>query len=92
VVLQAADNQLLRQALEELPLEFREVLILREIEGASYKEIADIAGIPVGTVMSRLARARKRLQQRWAEGVNREPNSVPTERKVSTLVSTRLSN
>jgi len=46
-----------------LPVEFREVLILRELEGLSYKEIADIAGLPLGTVMSRLARARRRLQQ-----------------------------
>ena len=57
------DIQLLRQALDELAAEFREVIVLRELEGLSYKEIADIAGIPVGTVMSRLARARERLQQ-----------------------------
>ena len=53
----------LRQALEELPIEFREVMIMRELEELSYKEIADITAIPIGTVMSRLARARKRLQQ-----------------------------
>jgi RNA polymerase sigma-70 factor, ECF subfamily len=52
----------LRSALEELPVEFREAIVLREMEGLSYKEIADIAGVPVGTVMSRLARGRKRLQ------------------------------
>jgi RNA polymerase sigma factor (sigma-70 family) len=52
-----------RQALEDLPVEFREVMIMRELEELSYKEIAEIAAIPVGTVMSRLARARKRLQQ-----------------------------
>jgi RNA polymerase sigma-70 factor (ECF subfamily) len=52
----------LRQAIDALPLEFREVIVLREVEGLSYKEISDVAGIPVGTVMSRLARARKRLQ------------------------------
>jgi len=63
LLLRAADNRLLRQALEELPVEFREVVILRELEGLSYKEIADIAGLPLGTVMSRLARARRRLQQ-----------------------------
>ena len=56
------DRQMLRQALEELPLEFREAIILRELEGLSYKEIAAIANVPVGTVMSRLARARRRLQ------------------------------
>ena len=50
--------------MEELPLELREVVVLRELEGLSYKEIAAIAGIPLGTVMSRLARARERLRQR----------------------------
>src|SRR6202049_1715685 len=50
-----------RRALEALPTDFREVLVLRELEGLSYKEIAAIVGIPLGTVMSRLARARERL-------------------------------
>ena len=50
-----------RRALEALPTDFREVLVLRELEGLSYKEIAGIVGIPLGTVMSRLARARERL-------------------------------
>jgi RNA polymerase sigma factor (sigma-70 family) len=61
VLLEGVDRQMLKQALEELPVEFREVVILRELEGLSYKEIAGIAEVPVGTVMSRLARARKRL-------------------------------
>jgi RNA polymerase sigma factor (sigma-70 family) len=50
-----------RQTLEALPGDFREVLVLRELEGLSYKEIAAIVGIPIGTVMSRLARGRERL-------------------------------
>ena len=62
VLLQKADRQLLRAALEDLPSEFREAIVLREMEGLSYKEIADIASVPIGTIMSRLARARKRLQ------------------------------
>ena len=49
-------------ALERLPVEFREAIVLREMEGLSYKEIADIVGAPIGTVMSRLARGRRRLQ------------------------------
>lgn len=53
----------LRQAVDALPLEFREVIVLRELEGLSYKEISDVTGVPVGTVMSRLSRARKRLQE-----------------------------
>jgi len=57
------DEQMLRRGLEELPTEYREVIVLRELEGFSYKEIADLANVPLGTVMSRLARARTRLQQ-----------------------------
>jgi RNA polymerase sigma-70 factor (ECF subfamily) len=53
----------LQDCLEALPLEFREAIILRELEELSYKEISDVARVPVGTVMSRLARARKRLQE-----------------------------
>jgi RNA polymerase sigma-70 factor (ECF subfamily) len=60
--LQGADREMLKAALEDLPVEFREAIVLREMEGLSYKEIADIANVPVGTVMSRLARGRKRLQ------------------------------
>jgi RNA polymerase sigma-70 factor (ECF subfamily) len=62
VLLQNADRKMLRAALEDLPVEFREAIVLREMEGLSYKEIADISSVPIGTVMSRLARARKRLQ------------------------------
>ena len=50
-----------RRALEQLPVDFREVIVLREIEGLPYKEIAAIVRVPIGTVMSRLARARERL-------------------------------
>ena len=55
------DRGLVNRALEMLPVEFREVLVLRELEELSYKEISSIAGIPMGTVMSRLARARRLL-------------------------------
>jgi RNA polymerase sigma-70 factor (ECF subfamily) len=62
----SAEAASVREAIEVLPAEFREVIVLREIEGLSYKEIAQVAGVPVGTVMSRLARARERLQERLA--------------------------
>jgi len=67
------DEQLLRHALDELPAEYREVMVLREMEGLSYKEIAGIADLPLGTVMSRLARAREGLQRCLAGRTNKEP-------------------
>ncbi len=63
VVLQNDSGILLRKALEKLPPNFREVLILRELEGMSYREIGEITGMPAGTVMSSLSRARGRLRQ-----------------------------
>jgi RNA polymerase sigma-70 factor (ECF subfamily) len=60
-LVQDADAQMVRECLAELPLEFREVMVMRELEELSYKEIATIAELPIGTVMSRLARGRKRL-------------------------------
>ena len=67
ILLAAARSHLVHRALEELPAEFREIVILREMEGLSYKEIAEVTAIPVGTVMSRLARARARLQKLLGE-------------------------
>jgi RNA polymerase sigma factor (sigma-70 family) len=61
--LQNANAAVVQAALEQLPTKFREVLILREIEEMSYREIADITGVPTGTVMSSLSRARARLRE-----------------------------
>jgi RNA polymerase sigma-70 factor (ECF subfamily) len=72
-LLQLEDRQLLGQALEELPPEFREVIVLRELEGLSYKEIAAVTGSPMGTVMSRLARGRERLEQSLSKHRSKEP-------------------
>ncbi len=72
LLLQSLNNQLLKDAIEDLPVEFREVIVLRELEGFSYKEIADISAIPLGTVMSRLARARKRLQHYLTQHMSKE--------------------
>jgi len=63
LLVREADKQMLRRALEKLPDDFREVIVLREFEELSYKQIADVVQIPLGTVMSRLARARKRLEE-----------------------------
>jgi RNA polymerase sigma-70 factor, ECF subfamily len=63
LVTQANEREHLMKALESLPPKSREVLVLRELEGCSYKEIGEITGIPMGTVMSTLSRARERLQR-----------------------------
>ncbi len=64
----ASDRKRLLRALDDLPARFREVLVLRELEGCSYKEIAEITGSPIGTVMSSLSRARRRLEQSLRAG------------------------
>jgi RNA polymerase sigma factor (sigma-70 family) len=61
LVIQQQAVERMRRAIEELPVDFREVIILRELEGLSYKEIAAVIRAPIGTVMSRLARGRERL-------------------------------
>jgi RNA polymerase sigma factor (sigma-70 family) len=68
----AEDREKLTRALETLPPRFREVLVLRELEGCSYKEISAITSIPIGTVMSALARARQRLQRTLAGPATQE--------------------
>jgi RNA polymerase sigma-70 factor (ECF subfamily) len=66
------NQQAVQRAVEQLPVELREVVVLRELEDMSYKEIAAIAEIPIGTVMSRLARARERLRERLGGCWDRE--------------------
>jgi len=61
-LIESLDRQELRRLVEELPASNREILVFRDIQGLSYKEIAAITELPIGTVMSRLARARKKLQ------------------------------
>jgi RNA polymerase sigma factor (sigma-70 family) len=68
---QKEDQKAVHQAVADLPVDLREVVVLRELEGLSYKEIAAIANIPMGTVMSRLARARERLQKHLAEYISK---------------------
>ena len=65
-MLRRANADEVRAVIDALPAEYREVIVLRELEGLSYKEIAAVAGVPVGTVMSRLARGRKRLEEKLA--------------------------
>jgi RNA polymerase sigma-70 factor, ECF subfamily len=72
VLLQRADAQLIEQAMNHLPVRLREVLVLRELEGLSYKEIAEVVGVPMGTVMSTLFRARERFQHAASDLVRRQ--------------------
>ena len=67
----------LNELMQLLPAEYREVLVLREIEDLSYREIAEVARVPIGTVMSRLARARRALKGQWMEQMQGTPRAVP---------------
>ena len=60
--IEKVDAEMLRQAVEALPAIYREVIVLRELEGLTYKDIADVTGVSIGTVMSRLSRARRQLE------------------------------
>ena len=66
---QASEGRRLDALIALLPNEFREVLVLREMEDMSYREIAEVTGVPIGTVMSRLARGRTMLRERWLQEV-----------------------
>jgi len=79
LLLRSADSELVKKAVQELALEFREVVILRELEGLSYKEIAAVAGIPIGTVMSRLARARAQLSRYVSNSCRRQNDEYSSE-------------
>src|SRR6202049_2727961 len=63
ILINRSDSQLLQRAIDDLPVHYRETLLLCEVEEMSYREIAEILSIPIGTVMSRLARARKALRE-----------------------------
>jgi RNA polymerase sigma-70 factor (ECF subfamily) len=72
-ILEHSENaELIKEAMDELPVLYREILVLRHLEGLSYKEIADIAQIPPGTVMSRLSRARAELKEYLAVRISKD--------------------
>src|ERR1700724_3239821 len=76
-LLQSVESRMLREALEELPVNFREVLVLRELEGMSYKEIAAVIEVPIGTVMSGLADGRAQLTERLRRARPQEEQRGP---------------
>ena len=65
LLLESIDSQTLSRLMEQLPAKYREVLLLREVEDLAYKEIAEVTSVPIGTVMSRLSRARLSLRKLW---------------------------
>ena len=70
------EERTLDRLMSALPEEHREVLVLREIEEMDYREIAAVTNVPIGTVMSRLARARAALKARWLQEAEGEPHAV----------------
>jgi RNA polymerase sigma-70 factor (ECF subfamily) len=74
LMMQNADSEIVERALSALPVRFREVLVLRELQGLTYKEIAEVVSMPIGTVMSSLSRARDRFRQ----AVSRELSANPS--------------
>jgi RNA polymerase sigma-70 factor (ECF subfamily) len=76
ILIRQEEDCTMRSLIEGLPHPFREVLVLRDIEDMSYREIADIAGVPMGTVMSRLARARKLFAEAWKGAQMRSPKEI----------------
>ena len=72
MLLDRVDSQTLAGLMERLPTEYREILLLREVEDLAYKDIAQVVGMPIGTVMSRLSRARQALRQLWLAGEKQE--------------------
>ena len=90
LLLQSLDSQIVREALQELPVEFREVVVLREMEGFSYKEIANVIDIPIGTVMSRLKRGRNKLHALLVSRMGKETSiELPRNARVDSRVSRR---
>jgi len=81
--LQSDTSAIVHKALEKLPANFREVLVLRELQGLSYREIASITGVPAGTVMSSLSRARQRLRQTLSTLMKVDP--LPASRRIAAV-------
>ena len=73
LALKSGEIDLVQQSLEQLSAEFREIIVLRDLEELSYKQIAEVINVPLGTVMSRLARARERLKRILRGGLRKKP-------------------
>lgn len=100
-MLRKLDAETIRGLVEALPDAFREVIVLREVDDLSYREIAEIVGAPLGTVMSRLARGRAMLREAWlkaqhadehTEGHEERPTMACEQAQTQTVAGTRLSS
>ena len=80
LMLENADSELVERALRALPVRFREMLVLRELQDLTYKEIAEVVGVPIGTVMSSLSRARDRFRHAVSEELSRPLAPGPQRR------------
>jgi RNA polymerase sigma-70 factor, ECF subfamily len=78
ILINRCNSQLLQRAIDDLPVHYREALLLCEVEEMSYQEIAEILSIPLGTVMSRLARARKAVRESLRESLRGAPGAPPS--------------
>jgi RNA polymerase sigma-70 factor (ECF subfamily) len=76
VLLRSAESRIIRGVLNDLPRSLREVLVLRELEGLSYRQIAEASALPIGTVMSRLARARAQFESAWRQAMRLQEKST----------------
>ena len=74
ILIERSNRQLVQRAIDELPAHYRTVLLLREVEEMSYQQIAEILSIPIGTVMSRLARARRTIRESFKSGLETNNN------------------
>jgi RNA polymerase sigma-70 factor, ECF subfamily len=81
-IVRKLDSETIRGLVAALPEAFREVIVLREIDDLSYREIAEIASVPVGTVMSRLARARAMLREAWLKAENKKVHAGEHEEQI----------
>lgn len=75
LLMERFDSETLQRLMQRLPMEYREVLLLREIEDLSYKQVAEVTGLPIGTVMSRLSRARLTLRRLWLRETQTEKDN-----------------
>ena len=84
--LRKTEPNTVRSVINTLPRPFREMLVLRELEGLSYLQIAEVSALPIGTVMSRLARARKHFAEAWRREANFQGNPVQSQRSKPTSI------